>query len=167
MMKLFFPTCLFLSLLALNSLAQPVFTNRSADLHAYVANARNADAIRKSRHLTEDQFLQAMAEPGVVLLDTRNAAAYKLRHVKDAVNLSLPDLSAASVAPLVPAKSTKVLVYGSNNFPEAASPAPAASPKISAFVNLYTYGYTNIFELGPVVDVKTTKLPLAGGGSGN
>jgi len=42
------------------------------------------------------------------------------------------------------------------------SKAPGASLNISTFVNLTTYGYTNVYELGPLVDVKTTKLPFEG-----
>jgi hypothetical protein len=43
-----------------------------------------------------------------------------------------------------------------------ASKAPAASLNISTFVNLYTYGYTNVYELGPLVNVKSTALPFEG-----
>jgi len=124
------------------------------------------DAIRAAHRLTEAQFLQAMAEPGVVLLDARSAAKFKLRHLKGAVNLSLPDFTADDLAQTIPAKGTKVLIYCNNNFlgsPVAfASKAPAASLNISTFVNLYTYGYTNVYELGPLVNVKSTALPFEG-----
>jgi len=82
------------------------------------------------------------------------------------VNLSLPDFTADDLAQTIPAKGTKVLIYCNNNFlgsPVAfASKAPAASLNISTFVNLYTYGYTNVYELGPLVNVKSTALPFEG-----
>jgi len=39
---------------------------------------------------------------------------------------------------------------------------PAASLNISTYVNLATYGYTNVYELGPLTNVKTSKLPFEG-----
>jgi hypothetical protein len=59
-----------------------------------------------------------------------------------------------------------VLIYCNNNFlgspASFPSKAPGASLNISTFVNLTTYGYTNVYELGPLVDVKSTKLPFEG-----
>ena len=37
-----------------------------------------------------------------------------------------------------------------------------ASLNISTYIALATYGYTNIYELGPLLDVATTKLPFVG-----
>ena len=39
---------------------------------------------------------------------------------------------------------------------------PTASLNLSTYVALYTYGYRNVYELGPLVDPKTSKLPFAG-----
>jgi hypothetical protein len=140
--------------------------NRLISYPAFLENARQAEAVRESRRLTEEQFLQAMSEPGVVLLDARSASKFKLRHLKGAVNLSLPDFTADELAKIIPAKNTKVLIYCNNNFlgspASFPSKAPGASLNISTFVNLTTYGYTNVYELGPLVDVKTTELPFEG-----
>jgi hypothetical protein len=35
-----------------------------------------------------------------------------------------------------------------------------ASLNLSTYISLYTYGYRNVYELGPLLDVKTTKLEL-------
>jgi hypothetical protein len=37
-----------------------------------------------------------------------------------------------------------------------------ASLNISTYIALATYGYTNVYELGPLLDVRTTTLPFAG-----
>ena len=165
-MKILFAVGLLLVLLVSGGEAQTAITNRLINYPAFLANAREVDAIRAAHRLTEAQFLQAMAEPGVVLLDARSAAKFKPRHLKGAVNLSLPDFTADDLAQTIPAKGTKVLIYCNNNFlgsPVAfASKAPAASLNISTFVNLYTYGYTNVYELGPLVNVKSTALPFEG-----
>jgi len=42
------------------------------------------------------------------------------------------------------------------------SKTAAASLNVSTFVALHSYGYTNVYELGPLLDVKTTVLPLSG-----
>jgi len=164
-MKTYFAIGLTFLLLVHEGTAQQI-TNRLINYPAFLENARQANVLRQSRRLTEDQFLQMMAEPGVVLLDARSASKFKLRHLKGAVNLSLPDFTAEELNKIIPTKNTKVLIYCNNNF--LGSPvsfplkAPGASLNISTFVNLTTYGYTNVYELGPLVDVKTTKLPFEG-----
>jgi hypothetical protein len=35
-----------------------------------------------------------------------------------------------------------------------------ASLNLSTYISLYTYGYTNVYELGPLLDAKVTKLEL-------
>jgi hypothetical protein len=38
---------------------------------------------------------------------------------------------------------------------------------VSTFVSLHAYGYRNVYELGPAVDVGTTKLQFEGGEIGS
>jgi rhodanese-related sulfurtransferase len=146
--------------------AQQAAPNPLIDYPAFLKDAQEVEAIRASRRLPEAQFQRIMSEPGVVLLDARSAAMFKLRHVKGAVNLSLPDFTAASLSRIIPRKNTKVLIYCNNNFlgsPVAfAGKSAAASLNISTYVTLHTYGYTNVYELGPLVDVKVSKLPFEG-----
>ena len=67
---------------------------------------------------------------------------------------------------IFPNKQTRILIYCNNNFlgaPRAlASKMAPASLNISTYIALATYGYTNVYELGPLLDVATTKLPFAG-----
>jgi hypothetical protein len=67
---------------------------------------------------------------------------------------------------VIPAKDTKVLIYCNNNFENERanfrSKAPAVSLNIQTFINLHAYGYTNVYELAPLLDVKTTKIPFEG-----
>jgi phage shock protein E len=155
-----------LSLLTFSAHAETQIPNHLIDYSAFLNNVRQVKAVRESRRLTEDQFLQAMSQPGVVLLDARSAAKFKLRHLRGAVNLSLPDFTAAELAKIIPRRDTKILIYCNNNFlgSDQAFPskAPAASLNISTYINLATYGYTNVYELGPLIDVKTSKLPFEG-----
>ena len=107
-----------------------------------------------------------MAEPGTVLLDARSADKFALRHVEGAVSLPFTDFTAEALAKVIPTKGTRVLIYCNNNFVNepAAFPSklPIASLNISTYIALATYGYDNVYELGPVLDVNTTTLPFAG-----
>jgi phage shock protein E len=145
---------------------QRALPNPLIDYPSFLKNAQQVEAIRNIRRVPEAQFLQMMSEPAVVLLDARSAAMFKLRHLRGAINLSLPDFTAASLRRIIPRAGTKVLIYCNNNFlgsPVAfASKSPAASLNISTFVTLHTYGYTNVYELAPLIDVKASKLPFEG-----
>ena len=140
--------------------------NRLIDYPAFEKIVNSSDKERESRRLTEDEFLQMMSENGVVILDARSASRYTLRHIKGAVNLPYTDFTGASLSGVIPGKDAKVLIYCNNNFlgsPIAfASKAPAASLNLATYTSLKAYGYDNIFELGPLLDVTKTKIPFEG-----
>ena len=165
-MKLHIGIVIAVSFFSFTAHGETQIPNRLIDYSAFLKNAQQVTAVRESRRLTEGEFLQAMSEPGVVLLDARSAAKFKLRHLRGAVNLSLPDFTAAELAKIIPSRDTKILIYCNNNFlgSDQAFPskAPAASLNISTYVNLATYGYTDVYELGPLINVTTSKLPFEG-----
>lgn len=146
--------------------AAQVPPNPMISFQGFQHNVLEAEKLRESRRLTEDQFRQHMQKPGVVLLDARSAEKFGLRHIAGAVNLSLPDFNEAALAQIIPAKDTTVLIYCNNNFEN--SPVSFASKSVSTALNLHTftsllgYGYTQVYELGPLLDVNTTQLPFAG-----
>lgn len=119
---------------------------------------------RERRRVTEAEFLTLMEQPGVVVLDARSANRYDLLHIQGAVSLPFTEFTAASLAQVIPTKTTKVLIYCNNNFlgdPVAfAAKMPAASLNLSTYTSLKAYGYKDIYELGPLLDVATTRLPL-------
>lgn len=121
---------------------------------------------RELHRLTERQFVDALRDGGAVVLDARSAAMYRLRHVKGAINLPFTDFTAESLARAIPGKATRVLIYCNNNFsgsPVAfASKAPAASLNLATYTSLVAYGYSDIEELGPLLDVRTTAIPFEG-----
>ena len=121
---------------------------------------------RESRRLTEDAFLSKMKEKDVVVLDARSATMYQLRHIKGATSLPFTDFSATSLARVIPSKETEVLIYCNNNFlndpVSMFSKTAAASLNLSTYTSLKAYGYDNIFELGPLLDVNKTTIPFAG-----
>lgn len=140
--------------------------NPLIDYTAFQDAVMKTGPVREQRRLTESQFLEKMKEKNVVLFDARSGRMFERLHIDGAVNLSFPDFTEERLAKLIPAKDTPVLIYCNNNFlgsPVAmASKIAPASLNVSTFVTLRSYGYTNIYELGPLLNVKTTALPLAG-----
>ena len=137
--------------------------NPAIDMKGFLKLTREAAKHRESRRLTEDAFI-AMAKSGVVILDARSKQKFDELHIAGAVNLSFPDITVDSLATLFPDKNQKILIYCNNNFVNEEQAFPrkiaTASLNLSTYISLYTYGYRNVYELGPLLDVKTTKLEL-------
>lgn len=106
------------------------------------------------------------SEPDTLVLDARSGDKFRLRHIRGAISLPFTDFTAKTLAAAIPAKETRVLIYCNNNFEgdrvSFASKAAPASLNISTFVSLATYGYRNVYELGPLLDVRTTSLLFEG-----
>jgi hypothetical protein len=140
--------------------------NRLIDYPSFMKSAAEVARLRAEHRVTEPEFIHMAAESGTIVLDARSDAKFSMLHVKGARHLSFPDITAEELAKVIPAKSSRVLIYCNNNFenePRAfPSKMPAASLNIHTFNTLFNYGYRNIFELGPLVDIKKTKLPLEG-----
>lgn len=136
--------------------------NTNIDMEGFLRIANQAAQWREKHRLTEDEFIRVSTMPNTVILDARSVQTYDLLHVKGAVNLSFPDITADSLAKVIPKKNTRILIYCNNNFdnsPRAfASKAAPASLNLSTYISLYTYGYKNVFELGPFLKIHHTKI---------
>lgn len=145
---------------------EPTIPNKLIDYPKFLQIALDAAPIREERRLTEARFAELAGEPGTIVFDARSADKYTMRHIKGAVSLPFTDFTAESLAKVIPEKTTRVLIYCNNNFrgdPVAfAGKWASASLNISTYIALATYGYTNIYELGPLLDTRTTKLPFEG-----
>jgi hypothetical protein len=141
-------------------------TNPAIDMGAYLRVSMEAAAYRQSHRLSEKDFLRMSGEPGTIILDARSTEKYALLHVKGAINLSFPDITVDSLKQVIPDKSTRVLIYCNNNFSGAEKPfptkLPSASLNLSTYIALYNYGYRNVYELGPLIDLKASKLEFEG-----
>jgi len=143
--------------------------NPNIDMQGFLRVSQEAAAHRETRRLTEEEFIRMSGEPGTVVLDARSHAKFDELHVKGAINLSFPDIAIGTLKATIPDKKTRVLIYCNNNFKNAEAPFPAkmtsASLNLSTYISLYTYGYRNIYELGPLVDIEATKLTFEGTGA--
>ena len=161
----------FLSLLTLLvcttfSARADTIPNKQIDAQGFQSDVAASQQIRAGRRLTEDQFLEMANQPGNIILDARSPARFEQMHIAGAKNLSFTDFTAKSLQDLIPSKDTKILIYCNNNVansPIAFAPkAPSASLNLSTYTALFTYGYRNVFELGPVIDPATSKIKFEG-----
>jgi len=142
----------------------PAVANPAIDMPGFLRVAAEAAAYRDARRLTESEFLRLSREPGTMVLDARSREKYDELHIAGAVNSSFPDIALDSLRQTIPDPSTRILIYCNNNFRDAEGPfptkLPSASLNLSTYIALYTYGYRNIYELGPQLDLAHTLLPF-------
>ena len=152
--------------LVLTAVAVPAFAadpvNPAIDMKEHLRVSAEAARHRETRRLSEDEFIRVSRKPGTIVLDARSREKYDELHVKGAVNLSFPDIAIESLARLIPDKNTPILIYCNNNFTgnesAFASKVAPASLNLSTFITLYTYGYRNVWELGPRIELEKSQL---------
>jgi len=142
---------------------------------------------RAQRLISFDTFLKMSKKPGVIILDSRSDFRFKRIHIKGAQHLGFSDFTQANLKKLIPAFDTTILIYCNNNFegnqtdfaskvalPKAPSGNAVASQfaaqakpimmalNIPTYINLYGYGYHNVYELNELVDVKDPRVAFEG-----
>ena len=154
----------------------PTGVNPAIDMQRYLLVASEAAASRETHRLSEQPFIKMSRTPGVIILDARSPQKYDELHVKGAINLSFPDIAIDSLERILPDKGVRILIYCNNNFLNAPSAfptkLPSASLNLSTYIALYDYGYRNVYELGPLIDIDASRLefesplaPSSGNGS--
>jgi hypothetical protein len=138
------------------------YVNPAIDMEGYLKVAKEAAEHRATRRVSEDEFIRLSREPGTIVLDARSKALFDLLHVKGAINLTFPDIAVETLKKTLPDRDALILIYCNNNFTneQRAFPTKAltASLNISTYIALYNYGYRNVYELAPQIDVKKSKL---------
>lgn len=139
--------------------------NPAIDMEGYLRVSREAAEHRATRRLSEEEFIRMSREPGTVVLDARSRDRFEELHVRGAINLPFPDIAIESLKATIPDKATRILIYCNNNFAGAEGPFPAkiarASLNLSTYIALYSYGYRNVYELGPLIDIKNSRLQFS------
>jgi hypothetical protein len=136
--------------------------NPNIDMEGYLRVSIAAARHREARRISEHEFIRMSREPGTIVLDARSRQKFDELHVKGAINLSFPDIALDSLARTIPDKSTPILIYCNNNFQNAEGPFPtkhpSASLNLSTYIALYNYGYRNVYELAPLIEIKAARL---------
>ncbi len=133
----------------------------------FVEISEEAQTHRADRLVSIDEFLKMSRQTNTIILDTRSKEAYDLKHLKGAVHLDFSDFTQEKLAKVVPNKQTRILIYCNNNFKD--DPIAFASKmvmpskltlalNIPTFINLYGYGYQNIYELNSYLSVDDKRL---------
>lgn len=145
------------------------------------------EAHREGRLIDLDTFLKMSREPGAIVLDTRSAFRYERIHLRGARHLSFTDFTQGNLAAVIPSFETTVLIYCNNNFDgnqtdfasKIAMPRTGSGRAITAqfnaqarplmmalniptYVNLYGYGYRNVYELHELVKVDDPRIAFEG-----
>jgi rhodanese-related sulfurtransferase len=177
-------------LLALTSVAGAQSTNypkAKVSFEDFKGLVAEVEAHRANRLIDLNTFLKMAQEPGVIVLDSRSTFRYERLHVKGAKHLSFTDFTQDNLKQVIPSFQTKILIYCNNNFDgnqvdfasKVAAPRPApgraeasqfaAQTKpimmalnIPTYVNLYGYGYTNVYELNELVKVTDPRIAFSG-----
>ncbi|HKE96283.1 MAG TPA: rhodanese-like domain-containing protein [Povalibacter sp.] len=154
-----------LGLCALASSANEI-PNQLIDYTAFKDNVARVGVLRAERRVTEPEFIRMAEDPRTVVLDARSTEKFAMLHVRGARNLSLPDMTGEELAKVIPSKSTRVLIYCNNNFLNEQRAFPSkvlsASLNVYTFNVLYAYGYTNVYELGPLIEIDKSRIPFEG-----
>ena len=177
-----FSTVLFLSSYAQITPIDEVFTLRDpslVDYDAYVQLVTEVQNHRQQRLISLERFNSLRQLDDVIILDTRSKAMYDAKHVKGAIHLNFSDFTQENLETLIPSKDTKILIYCNNNFLEdpiyfmTKSYTPPPTPKknelgitmalnIPTYINLYGYGFKNVYELKDLIPVSDPAIAFEG-----
>jgi hypothetical protein len=140
---------------------------------------------RMARLVDLDEFISMAKESGVIVLDTRSDSMYNSKHIKGAIHLNFSDFTQSRLAEVIPSSSTKILIYCNNNFKDDELNFPTKESKpierikgggediadekritlalnIPTYINLYGYGYRNVYELSELVSVSNPAVEFEG-----
>jgi len=108
-------------------------------------------AYRDTRLIGLETFNAMKADPDTIIIDARSAGNHALGHISGAVNLNFSDFSEGMLAEVIGSKQRRILIYCNNNFTDNIAPVMLKSAPLAlnvpTFINLYGYGYENIYEL--------------------
>ena len=121
--------------------------------------------LRSNRLLPKDEFLRRAVQDGALILDTRSAQAFAAGHLEGAVNLPFSDFTSDALREVIGDDLDRpIFIYCNNNFSDDAFPVPLKKAplalNIPTFINLYGYGYTNVWELEGVMSL--AEVPWTG-----
>ena len=143
---------------------------------------------RAARLVDLDTFLKMSQEPNTIIFDSRSDFRYNRIHIKGARHLSFTDFTQDNLGKVILSFDTKILIYCNNNFegnqtdfaskialPGAVPSGDAVTAQfqsqekprmmalnIPTYVNLYGYGYRNVYELAELVHVDDPRIEFEG-----
>jgi Rhodanese-like domain len=155
-----------------------LFRKAKVDFESYEKLVTEVREHRKARLITVEEFNKMSKEKNVIILDARSDRMFESKHIKGAKHLNFCDFTQSNLARIIPDTDTKVLIYCNNNFEsdeinfasKAYVPRPTEKSKqeltlalnIPLYINLYGYGYKNVYELSELVNVFDGRMEYEG-----
>jgi len=149
-----------------------------------------AKAHLSTRLLDFATFLAYSKEKNTIILDTRSKMRYDKLHIKGAIHINFSDFTQDYLNAMIPDKNTRILIYCNNNFKQDAplirqnfatksvpiidfttisssinavdSKVKTLALNIPTYINLFGYGFKNVYELHELVNMTTLGLVLEG-----
>ncbi len=136
------------------------------DYPGFVSMTSEVQSYRQSRLLDASAFAKKAQEKNVIILDTRSKDAFDKIHIKGAIHLNFSDFTEPRLAQVIPDKNTCILIYCNNNvnteMPALYSKSTPLALNIPTFINLYGYGYKNIYELSSLIELHNAHIEFVG-----
>ncbi len=154
-----------LALLLNPALAQT--NNESVDYPGFSSLVSEVDPYRQDRLIDLDTFLSYAEDRGTIILDSRSAAAFQAGHIEGAINIPFSDFTQDKLDRLLGDKSKRILIYCNNNFSDNVAPVMLKRVELAlnipTFINLYGYGYKNLYELNETISIDDPRIEFVGG----
>lgn len=145
--------------------------NPQIDYNGFATLTADLGAYREARRVPLSRFRIMAREGNTLILDARSARAFAEGHIAGAINLPFTEFTDESLAAAIgPDRNRRILIYCNNNFSNNVQPVPVKNVRLAlnipTFINLYGYGYPNIYELADVVDFNDRAVGWVQGGKG-
>jgi hypothetical protein len=157
---------------------QRIILPAKVDFEAYEKLVSEVKEHRQNHLVSIDRFLEMSSKENTVILDTRSVEMFRRKHIKGAVHLNFSDFTQENLKALIPNPDTKILIYCNNNIEgdeinfatKVVKPllikkevkAITLALNIPTYINLYGYGYQNVYELSELVSVWDKRIVFEG-----
>ena len=149
------------------SSAQAQTTEDTIDYPGFSALVEEVEPYRESRLIDLETFLSYAEDENTIILDSRSAYAFEEGHIEGAINLPFSDFTQSKLDKVLGDKSRRILIYCNNNFSDDINPVMKKSVELAlnipTFINLYGYGYQNIYELEDVISIDDDRILFVSG----
>lgn len=167
----------------LSTTAQQPYPKALVDYSDFKNLVLEIEKQRENHLVSLDVFLKMSQEKNTVILDSRSDFRYNRKHLKGAIHLDFTDFTQENLNKLIPDPNTIILIYCNNNFngdqidftskvvlPIKTSETPTIKNSkpvmlalnIPTYINLYGYGYKNVYELDELVNVNDPRIKFEG-----
>jgi Rhodanese-like domain len=161
-------------------------TPSKVDFDAFENLTHEVNVYRKDRLINFETFKKYAESKGTIVLDTRSKAMFDRKHIKGAINLNFSDFTQDNLDQILLSEDTRILIYCNNNIDDdpILFTSKMVLPKkliwnknaalhddnagltlalnVPTFINLYGYGYKNVYELSELVSVNDNRIEFEG-----